>query len=647
MRKEQNTHSERSQALLVLFLGVLTCMLTLALFASLDRILSSKLPANSVSGPLQILESTDRNLAGATLEESTRGYRFPAGRHRFRIDPDKPETMAVLSFERTDLAAVRLIRVDRDGLEHSHTIKRSTPLKDRPFGARNPVFDLSLNQPVGSSIIFEVVTDYEVHLNITGWASIQDFAKVQIAHNRITGFYFGATISLLLLSILVFLSTHRKAYLYYAIFLGFHALTILGHEGIYAGTALGKLTWIHPLFLIAIPLTVIFALKFLESFLQLREQHPRIQKLLGPFRYSFYPLVFIQLCLLPWPEYSLTLVTVQNLMVLAGAAIYPVVSGIVAVNGKREHQLIYVAFIPHFLAVALYVTQVLGWSQADPLFYYKLLSSTFIEMLLIAVALGFLMQSLRRDKEDAEAAYREKLTTDVEERTAELARSDEEKKRILEIISHDLRAPLYSINAYSNMIIDDGDAGEEVDYRQTLIDLSQASRSLYDLLENLLNWAKGSWESMQPKLESLEVKETVEDCLQLYQPRIQEKGISVSTQYVFKKPIFADLRMLQTLLRNVFSNALKHSEENGFMDVNVHPLSDGKVEFQIKNGPQKIPDEIADEVNQAASAKDLSFSRGLGLRLCKAMSERNTWRFSIRPVSDGTLVRFEIPASTD
>lgn len=653
---DQVTNPQRSLAIPVFLLGVLTCMLTLALFASLDRVLLPSLPDASINSPLHIVDSTDVSMDGATLEKSTRGYPFPEGRHRFKIDHNLIDGMAVLSFDRTDLAVVSLIRFDQEGTEVRTTIKRSTPLTQRPFGTHNPVFDLTALNTSESPILFEVEADYDSSVNIEGWASIRDFAKVRISHNRITGFYFGATIALLFLSLLAYLSTHRRAYVYYAIFLAFHAITILGYEGVYAGTVLGKLSWIHPLFYLSIPFTVIFALKFLESFLQLKENHPCIQKFLGPFRCCFYPLIAVQLVLLPWPEYWPVLIMVQNLLVLAGAALYPVVSGIVAVKGKREHQLIYVAFIPHFLAVALYVTQVLGWTEPDPLFYYKLLISTFIEMLLIAVALGFLMQSLRRDKETADAnsianlkraivaeeAYRTKLETEVKERTAALAQSDKEKKRLLEIISHDLRAPLHSINAYSTMTVKDGEAGEEVDYRQTLIDVSQASQSLYQLLENLLSWTKGNWENIQPDKQPLDLKEVVRECLDLYGPRVTDKDIKTSTHIECPESVSADLHMLQTLLRNVFSNALSYTEAHGYLDVEVQTDADSRAVFRIKNGPQQIPQDLADEINSATSAEDPSFSKGLGLRLCKAMSDRNDWNFRIEPVNDGTCVSFEI-----
>jgi len=663
-----NLGANSRQIFLVLLLGLLTVALTLAVFALLDFTYLKRLSTTSqtalVDAPLKILESTSQELEGTFLEKTSRGYRLPKGEHRFQLADTAGVGFSIISFDRSDLTSVSLDQNRLFDEGDRLTIYRWTPLEERPFAARHPTFNIAeADEDATGPLSFTVELEYETLFNLEIWKDIPDFVGAKTTHYRITGFYFGTSLLLLVLTGFVYYFTASKAYLFYAIFLGFHVLTIAGYEGIYVGNILAHVSWIHPLFLVTIPLTVIFALKFLEVFLELESGHPRVWAFVRPFRLCFYPLILAQLILMGRSEYLSGLIQIQNVLVLAGAAIYPIVSGIVAVNGRREHQLIYVAFIPHFLAVALYTTQVLGWMDPDPLFYYKLLSSTFMEMLLIAVALGFLMQSLRQEKESAnrdavknlkraisaEESYRTKLEKEVKERTAELERNDQKNKQLLEIISHDLRAPLWSLNALSRMTLEDCEAGETVEYAKALRGITEASQLLFDLSDNLLTWIRASWESMETDAENLDPVAAIQFCLALYEPSFTEANLKVETDFSAADFVTVDSQMLQTLLRNIFSNACRHTQSGGFVSIKTTLHQNRAIVVEVKNGPQRIPQEIADLINgdlPGEGPASLDQSRGLGLKLCKAMSTHNGWDFRIEPVSCGTRVTFQVPLSS-
>ncbi|MBM9589888.1 PAS domain-containing sensor histidine kinase [Leptospira sp. 201903075] len=144
----------------------------------------------------------------------------------------------------------------------------------------------------------------------------------------------------------------------------------------------------------------------------------------------------------------------------------------------------------------------------------------------------------------------------------ELMVANETKDRFLSIISHDLRGPLAGIKMLLKVLNEDMKKKEDAlaGMTQSLVD---ATESVFSLLENLLEWSKlqRGQEEFRPHYYRLD--NIVRECLELFVLSASNKGISFEIEVPSHAMVFCDDRMIITVIRNLVSNALKFSHNNG------------------------------------------------------------------------------------
>ena len=136
------------------------------------------------------------------------------------------------------------------------------------------------------------------------------------------------------------------------------------------------------------------------------------------------------------------------------------------------------------------------------------------------------------------------------------------KDRFLSIISHDLRGPLAGIKMLLKVLNEDMKKKEDAlaGMTQSLVD---ATESVFSLLENLLEWSKlqRGQEEFRPHYYRLD--NIVRECLELFVLSASNKGISLEVEIPSHAMVFCDDRMIITVVRNLVSNALKFSHNDG------------------------------------------------------------------------------------
>lgn len=153
----------------------------------------------------------------------------------------------------------------------------------------------------------------------------------------------------------------------------------------------------------------------------------------------------------------------------------------------------------------------------------------------------------------------------IENHLKELEETNEQKDRLFSIIGHDLRNPLASIEGYLQVMDDDATGGlgtEQQEIKEQLLRLTQNSRNL---LDNLLEWAK---KDTKAQLVPVNLQKCTSKALETIYPIAQRKGIQL--QVLLDEPhaeVIADTNMLEMVLRNLVSNAIKFTSENGWVKV--------------------------------------------------------------------------------
>lgn len=216
------------------------------------------------------------------------------------------------------------------------------------------------------------------------------------------------------------------------------------------------------------------------------------------------------------------------------------------------------------------------------------------------------------------ALDRELIYAQQEEIKLEVER-EHMKSSMLRSISHDFRTPLTGIMGDCNLILNNHSMGEET--RNGLVrDVIEQSMWLMKMMENILSMTK--IESGQQFIEKHQ--EVIDDIV--YEAEKHVIGLKHRRNYRTSLPdrvIVADMdgKMIMQVLVNLLDNAVKHTEEKGFISLNVS-YRGNKAYFVVEDDGDGIEEGMEEKIfDEFVSLSDKSTDRkrgiGLGLAICK------------------------------
>lgn len=151
------------------------------------------------------------------------------------------------------------------------------------------------------------------------------------------------------------------------------------------------------------------------------------------------------------------------------------------------------------------------------------------------------------------------------------------KDKFSSIIAHDLRGPIGGMMVLLKAVSDDYNAYEEKDIKEIIDEMTKSSETTYNLLENLLHWAKMSLGSINFEPKELDIVNLVKECIGLNRALLMKKSINLVVNLGNEEIIYGDENMLGIVFRNLISNGIKFSKENGSIEI-------GKIENKNKVG---------------------------------------------------------------
>lgn len=209
---------------------------------------------------------------------------------------------------------------------------------------------------------------------------------------------------------------------------------------------------------------------------------------------------------------------------------------------------------------------------------------------------------------------------------AQLERLVATKDKFFSIIAHDLRNPFVGIQNYIKIITRFKNyEPEEVDKQfQTINATAQHG---YELLENLLKWARSQTGRIEINIENFRLLDEVNKCIQLIRTQAENKNIILKADVSDAIFIDSDKDMLKTILRNLITNAIKYTPVGGTVELKAVNLESG-VEISITDSGIGIePDDIEglfriDKNLKSREGTNHEKGSGLGLILCKEFADR-------------------------
>ncbi len=233
----------------------------------------------------------------------------------------------------------------------------------------------------------------------------------------------------------------------------------------------------------------------------------------------------------------------------------------------------------------------------------------------------------------------------------ELKLINDSKDRMFMVIGHDLRGPLWNLRALIELIKEDQDEFSEKERRDNFNALSRSVQSVSDLLENLLFWAKSQDGKMVFNPINTDLRKLAMKSIRPYRSWAEMKNVKINIYADEEKhPVVADENMIQTVIRNFLSNAIKYSYKNGTIDVSIKTLDDA-LRFSVTDNGIGMPKEktleiFSNEIIHSAKGTGNEAGSGLGLGLSKDFIARHNGKINaVSSPGKGTEFYFELPVN--
>ena len=242
-----------------------------------------------------------------------------------------------------------------------------------------------------------------------------------------------------------------------------------------------------------------------------------------------------------------------------------------------------------------------------------------------------------------------KLATEkIKESEIKLREVVASKDKFFSIIAHDLRSPFNGILGFSKMLKDESrDLDIETIVRYSEI-LNSSAKQTFQLLENLLDWAKMQQGSFPFEPEKILLNDIIKNEIEGLKNNSDQKKIMLVEDLTVDYYVIADEKMLSNIIRNLISNSIKFTSENGKININAS-LKDNQVEVSVSDTGIGIKKENIEklfkiETNITTRGTENEKGSGLGLLLCKEFVEKHEGRIWVESkVGKGSIFYFTLP----
>jgi two-component system, sensor histidine kinase and response regulator len=223
-----------------------------------------------------------------------------------------------------------------------------------------------------------------------------------------------------------------------------------------------------------------------------------------------------------------------------------------------------------------------------------------------------------------------------------------DKDRFISILAHDLKSPFTGLLGWSEVLLENMRVYDINKIEELVIYIRRSAKSAYNLLEDLLLWARAQSDMLPFDREELDLKDILETIVEIFDPVASNKNISVSYSIDEEIIVIADLNMLNTILRNLVSNAIKFSNRNGEIVMKAERNSE-HIKITVSDNGVGIPSDVLPELfnisqNYTTPGTSGEKGTGLGLLLCQELVEKHggkIWADSIP--GKGSQFSFTIP----
>lgn len=240
-----------------------------------------------------------------------------------------------------------------------------------------------------------------------------------------------------------------------------------------------------------------------------------------------------------------------------------------------------------------------------------------------------------------------KLLKALSESEANLRELNAQKDKFFSIIAHDLKSPFNAILGFSDILVEQINEKNYTGIDEYAKIIRQSSQRAFDLLINLLEWARAQTGKLIFTPEVFNLKNLINDNIALLKSNANQKAITINVDMPNESITFADKQMISTVLRNLISNAIKFTHKGGEIKISVKQNEKEMLISVADNGIGIEPERIKNlfHINKSISTPGTNneYGTGLGLILCKEFVEKHNGKiWAESKQGKGTVFHFTL-----
>ncbi|MBE0644811.1 MAG: hybrid sensor histidine kinase/response regulator [Bacteroidetes bacterium] len=248
-----------------------------------------------------------------------------------------------------------------------------------------------------------------------------------------------------------------------------------------------------------------------------------------------------------------------------------------------------------------------------------------------------------------ELLERVRVHVDLRRSRLELARTVRDKDKLFSIIAHDLRGPLGSFMSISDYLTENLDELDLKEIKPLFREMRQTSKSVYALLENLLEWSRIQLGTVAFHPSEFKLASVAINVEAIVRAQVIHKELTLENLIQDDILVMADPQMISTVLRNLVSNAIKYTPRGGriYLEAQREERS-SLVTVYVRDTGVGMSEQMQSALSEGAQVNSMPGTEkekgtGLGMMLCREMIARHGQQLKVESaIGEGSTFSFTL-----
>jgi len=233
----------------------------------------------------------------------------------------------------------------------------------------------------------------------------------------------------------------------------------------------------------------------------------------------------------------------------------------------------------------------------------------------------------------------------------QLIQLNSDKDRFISILAHDLRSPFNSLLGLTELLSQNLKELPAEEIEAIVKSINNTAQKTFTLLEDTLLWASVQSSKITYSPVFTNITTIMNEVSEILEPVAQFKNITLENEIKEELNAFVDIYMFKAILRNLISNAIKFTNEQGKIEISAANIDSNTIIKVTDNGvgmKQELIDKLfsfsSDSIANSSIGTANETGTGLGLMLCKDFVDKHNGKIWVESkINKGTTVSFSLP----